>query len=239
MWGEYTIRPIDEVMVFDNEIPFEKLALSFVNPMTAYGFIETLNEHKAKAVVQNGANGALGRIFIKLCNENNIEIINVVRKEEQIKILNDFGAKYVISTSSPTWEKELAELANKLGAKYCFEAVGGEFTGRMISAMPNGSTIYHYGNLEMKQLTRLLTMDFIFKGKTLKGWILSKFFRETPKQRIREIMGIFKEEFSKENSYLETTYSKVFSLEEYEKAMEYYVTNMSQGKVIMKPHGDN
>jgi NADPH:quinone reductase len=56
-------------------------------------------------------------------------LINIVRKEEQVKILKELGAEHVLNSSEPNFWENLGELAKKLRATVCFEAIGGKTTG--------------------------------------------------------------------------------------------------------------
>lgn len=56
-------------------------------------------------------------------------LINIVRKEEQVKILKDMGAKHVLNSTDTDFNEQLKTLAKKLRATVCFEAIGGPMTG--------------------------------------------------------------------------------------------------------------
>ena len=48
-------------------------------------------------------------MLVKLCKPEleNIVLINVVRRQEQVEKLKNIGAKHIINTSNDTWEKDL------------------------------------------------------------------------------------------------------------------------------------
>jgi len=53
-----------------------------VNPITAVGLMDKAKQYKARAVIQTGAASQLGRMIIRLANEKNVTLINIVRREE-------------------------------------------------------------------------------------------------------------------------------------------------------------
>lgn len=100
-----------------------------VNPLTALGLVAKAKEYKAQAIIQTAAASQLGRMIVRVCQDERIPLINVVRREEQVKILKDHNAEYILNSSEPDFEEKLAELAKKLRATVCFECIGGKATG--------------------------------------------------------------------------------------------------------------
>jgi NADPH2:quinone reductase len=58
-------------------------------------------------------------MIVKLAPEQDIEAINVVRREEQAEMLNKLGAKHVVVTGSDEakWKAELQSKITELDAK--------------------------------------------------------------------------------------------------------------------------
>ena len=237
LWAEYFIATIDEdIIIYDTKVDFEKLCFGFGNPMTALGFLDTFKKSKAKAVIQNGASSAFGKMFLRLCIKENVEIVNVVRRDIYFKNFKDYGAKHMISTSDRNWSNDLAKLSKELGATIMFDCVGGDFTGKFLSAIPNESTLYHFGNLELKRLGELDTNDLIFKSKNVKGWWLSAWLNSLSKDEYSTYLNYIKNDFSSEKPILGTEYTKCFGLDQIEQAFEQYMSNPSDGKIIIKPN---
>ena len=131
-----------------NDVSFEDGSMHLVNPLTAIGLIETLKEHKARAGIQNAAASQLGRMIIRLCQEERIPLINIVRNEDQEKMLREeLKAEHVLNSNDPDFLDKLGELAKTLRATVCFDAVAGKLTGQIMSKMPSGSVIINFGRL--------------------------------------------------------------------------------------------
>jgi NADPH:quinone reductase-like Zn-dependent oxidoreductase len=217
-------------------LEYEKIAFALGNPLTAIGFVETAKAHGVTAIVQDGASSAIGKIIIRLCKREGVKTINIVRKEEYIANLTSQGADYVINSSVPNWDKEVERLAHELDARVCFECVGGNVTGRVLSALPDKSVLYHYGNLELKRLREINNADFVFRQKKMKGWWLMRFILGLNEEKKKHIAEDIATDIKNGNHVFGTTLSKTFKLEEFEKAFEFYLTNMGEGKILMKPH---
>lgn len=57
-----------------------ELACLYINPLTAFCFLDIIKKHKANAIIHTAGGSAVGRILTKLCLLNNINIINTVRR---------------------------------------------------------------------------------------------------------------------------------------------------------------
>ena len=71
----------------------------FVNPLTALGMTETMKREGHKALVHTAAASNLGQMLNKICLEDGIGLVNIVRSAEQAKLLRDIGAKHVVDSS--------------------------------------------------------------------------------------------------------------------------------------------
>lgn len=71
--------------------------------------------------------------MIKLLRANKIPVINIVRRDEQIEMLkNEYGAEYVLNSTTENFDNELYELSKQLKANVALECVAGETTGRIL-----------------------------------------------------------------------------------------------------------
>lgn len=93
-WAEYTVTGIQNCWPVDEDVPLESAASGIVNPITVVGFIDTFRKwsnrgSKGKGIINTAAASALGRMLNKLCQKENIPLLNIVRRAEQVKILQD------------------------------------------------------------------------------------------------------------------------------------------------------
>ena len=97
----------------------------FVNPLTALGMTETMKREGHKALVHTAAASNLGQMLNKICQEDGIGLVNIVRSAEQAKLLYGIGAKHVIDSTSATFTEELTQALVETGATIAFDAIGG------------------------------------------------------------------------------------------------------------------
>lgn len=100
-------------------------ASSFVNPLTALAMVETMRAEGHKAIVHAAAASSLGQMLNRICMADGVDLVNIVRKESQEKLLRDMGAKYVVNSSSETFLADLTAAIAETGATISFDPVGG------------------------------------------------------------------------------------------------------------------
>ena len=71
-------------------------------------------------------------MLVKLTQKLSIPLINIVRRPEQVQILEALGAEYIVNSSSETFKEDLTALVQKLNATIFFDAIGGEITGQVL-----------------------------------------------------------------------------------------------------------
>ena len=70
---------------------------------------------------------------MKVCKTENIQLINIVRREEQVKMLKEeHGQKYVLNSTSEGFLDELKALAKELKATVLLDAVAGDQLGQLL-----------------------------------------------------------------------------------------------------------
>lgn len=87
-------------------------------------------------------------------------------------MLKKEGAVHIIDSSLPDYEEKLGELAAKLDAKVCYDAIGGAATAQILKKMPKKSTIHVYGLLSGESLRDIDVGDLLYSHKTITGLFL-------------------------------------------------------------------
>ncbi|MGJ8688260.1 MAG: zinc-binding dehydrogenase [Gammaproteobacteria bacterium] len=133
-------------------------ASCFVNPLTALSMIETMKLEGHTALVHTAAASNLGQMLVRICKSDGVELVNIVRKEEQAKLLRDMGAKYVVNSSADSFMADLTDAIHATGATLAFDATGGGIlASNILSCMeaaaartPGAYSVY--GSVKHKQV---------------------------------------------------------------------------------------
>ena len=179
-YAEYVVvDALRGVYCLPDNVTLKDAASHFVNPYTAYGFLDTVRSRhvvtktsKTPGFVHTAACSQLGKMLVKLCAKEKITLINVVRREEQAETLRQLGAKYIVVTKGDTWEAELKVLIKEHGIQFAFDAVAGEMTGKILNLLPKKGTIFVYGRLSNQGCSEIQPLDLIYMQKKLEGFFL-------------------------------------------------------------------
>jgi NADPH:quinone reductase-like Zn-dependent oxidoreductase len=175
-YSEYVVADASNCFPMPDDVPIEDCASFFVNPYTAVGILDTAKHVGSKAFVHTAAASQLGQMIVKLAPSEDMEVINVVRREEQAELLKGIGAKHVVVTGSgDAWKEELQTKIKELDAKVAFDAVAGRMTGDLVDLLPKQGTVYVYGVLagrvENVDPVALIYHEKIVKGFYMTAWI--------------------------------------------------------------------
>lgn len=200
-------------------------AACFVNPLTALGMVETMRREGHTALVHTAAASNLGQMLNRLCLEDRIGLVNVVRSEQQEQVLRAQGARYVCNSSAPTFMRDLTDAIVATGATLAFDAIGGgtlagQILGCMEAALMRSAGEYQrYGSTTHKQVyiygmldtgPTLLKRNFGFAWG-VGGWLLMPFLQKIgpeAAQKLRqrvvaELKTTFASHYTKEVSLAE------------------------------------
>ena len=189
MYGEYRCVPAMMAMPLLDGHTAKDGASSFVNPLTALSMVETMRMESHSALVHTAAASNLGQMLNRICQADGVDLVNVVRREEQAKLLRDMGAKYVCNSSDDDFMAKLTDAIHETGATLAFDATGGgELGSQVLTAMeaaaartPGAYSIY--GSIHHKQVYLYGSLDFspTFLSRAygmawgVGGWLLPNF----------------------------------------------------------------
>ena len=172
-------------------------AAAFVNPMTALAMVETMRDEGHTALVHTAAASNLGQMLNRLCLEDGVPLVNIVRSPDQVALLRTAGATYVCDSSSQHFMDDLIKALRATSATLAFDAVGGgTLASRILTAMEAaltadasfsryGSTVhkqvYLYGSLDRSptELRRSYGMAW-----GVGGWLLTPFLVRAGHERV-------------------------------------------------------
>jgi len=101
MYAQYRAVPLAQCLPLPDGTKAAEGASCFVNPLTALGMVETMRREGHKALVHTAAASNLGQMLNRICLEDGIELVNIVRKKEQEELLRAAGAHHVCNNADP------------------------------------------------------------------------------------------------------------------------------------------
>ena len=234
MYSQYRTVDASLVMVLPEGTSARLGASAFVNPLTALGMVATMRSEGRSALVHTAAASNLGQMLVKLCIEEQVALVNIVRKPEQMETLQALGAEYVCNSTSPSFMVDLIEALSATSATLAFDATGGgtlasQILTAMEAASARNTTEYsRYGSTTPKQIyiyggldcgPTVLTRNFGFAW-SVSGWLLTPFLQSVGieglielRQRVaRGLETTFASTYTKEVSLAEALHPDAFTV---------------------------
>ena len=224
-YAQYRCVAAAQCLVLPKGTEPREAASCFINPMTALGMVETMRLEGHSALVHTAAASNLGQMLQRVCNADEIPLVNIVRRPEQVDLLRSIGAEHVCDTSTANFDETLTDALVETGATLGFDAIGGgHLTSRILAAMERalsrhagfaryGSTtwkqVYLYGNLQPGPAELSRTYGFAWGAG---GWLLPNFlnrigpeYTQTLRDRVAaEIKTTFASHYAKVVTLRET-----------------------------------
>ncbi len=230
-WAEYMVTSNKAVIPLGKDFDLEQGSMLLVNPLTVFAMVEIAKKRKLKAIANTAAASALGQMLDRLCTENGIELVNIVRRQEQVDDLKSKGIKHVLNSSDPYFIKDMKALFHELDVRLAFDAISDDSPYNLLEALPPQSEVMLYGALSEKAVLAH-PRRFIFDDKRLTGLWLSPWIT---KQNIFKLLNLFKKVKKFIRDSHQTTIAQRVPLAEANDAIPKYVEKMSEGKLIIKP----
>jgi NADPH:quinone reductase-like Zn-dependent oxidoreductase len=232
-WSEFVVAHKSDVIALKDDMDMDQAAGFTVNPFTAYGMFKIALRRDSKAVIQNAAGGQVAAFIRMMAAENNIQVVNIVRKKESAERLIKGGSKYVLVESDENFKDQLNNLVRKLNATVAFDAVGGSLSGMMFNVLPANSELVVYGGLSNKPITDISIMEMIFNNKVISGFNLMDWKSSIEDEEFIRISEEIQDKFI--SGAYNTNIRDISSLSDIVSSIRTYISDMSSGKLLLKP----
>lgn len=248
MYAEYRSMPAAQCLPLPEGTTAAEGASCFVNPLTSLSMVETMRREGHTALVHTAAASNLGQMLNKICLQDGVGLVNIVRKAEQAELLRGLGAQHVVNSQSPDFMAELTEAIVATGATLAFDAIGGgQLAGQILVAMEaalarTAKEYSRYGSSTHKQVYVYGSLDRgpievargIGMAWAVGGWLLTPFLQKIGPQRVQElktrVASELKTTFASHYTR-ELTLAEVLTLE----AIGVYGQQATGSKVLIRP----
>ncbi|MDP6342210.1 MAG: NADH oxidase, partial [Alphaproteobacteria bacterium] len=83
MYTQYRALRVNQCLAMSDDVTPAEAASWFVNPMTAQGMVETMRMEGHKALVHTAAASNLGQMLNRICLQDGVDLVNIVRRSDQ------------------------------------------------------------------------------------------------------------------------------------------------------------
>jgi mitochondrial enoyl-[acyl-carrier protein] reductase / trans-2-enoyl-CoA reductase len=229
-WRERVVCSAARVFALPSGVDPRQLAMLRVNPPTAYLLLhQYVAPEPGHWVVQNAANSGVGRLVVELAREIGMKSIDVVRRPDLIEPLRAAGTDVVV-LDGPDLAARVRDVIGDGIVSLALDAVGGAATQRLARCLTDGGTAVNYGILSGES-SIIDGRELIFRGVTLTGFWLRRWFAETPPDEIATLYRMLATRLA--DGALAVEVEEVYPLSRLREAVAHAARGGRSGKILV------
>jgi NADPH:quinone reductase len=187
-WAEFFLAPASQLVPVPDAIPDEAAAQLLAMPLSAVMLLEFLEVGAGQWIVQNTANGAVGKILAMLARSRGIRTLSLVRRDAGVGELAAAGIGDALSTAREDWKDEARALLGPDLARAAVDSIGGTASADLLSLLGEDGLLVAFGTLRGEPMS-VPTGDLIFKQAVVKGFWGTKALAALSQDDKRRLIG--------------------------------------------------
>ena len=157
-------------------------------PLSAAMLLEDLQLQPGQWMVQNTANGAVGKTVAMLAQARGVKVVNLVRRDAGVAELDALGIANGVSTEQAGWEERVQAITGGEPIVRAVDSIGGDAANQIMNVVAAGATLVSFGAMSGQPLV-LSANNLIFKQATVKGFWGAKRSEATPPAEMARLIG--------------------------------------------------
>lgn len=231
-WAEYFIAPARMVIPMPDSIDDNTAAQLIAMPLSALMLLEFLQVKPGQWILQNAANGAVGKALAMLAKARGVHCINLVRRDAGVAEMAGLGIDHTISTAQSDWMAQAQAKVGKASIAAAVDSVGGRASSELMTLLGDGGTLVSFGSMTGEPM-QLSSGDVIFKQATVKGFWGSKVSQAMAPEDKRRLVGELLQLAARGG--LSLPVDGVFGLDAVAAAAKASLEPGRNGKVLLRP----
>lgn len=188
-WAESFVSPAAKLVPAPAGLADEAACQLLAMPMSALMLLEDLRVQRGQWIVQNAANGAVGKTLAVLAAQRGIGVVNLVRRRKALDDLASAGIGGGVATDDPAWRDAVRALTGGAPIVRAIDSIGGEASQRLMSLLADADgELIVFGSLTFEPVV-VSGGDLIFKQALVKGYWASRRFAATPPAELARLIG--------------------------------------------------
>jgi len=160
-WAEYFIAPAQGLIPLNNEIDDETAAQLIGMPISALMLLDFVNVQPGQWLIQNTANGAVGKTVAMIAQARGLPVINLVRRTDAIAEMQALGIQHVVATDQPNWKEQVKQIRGDQPLIAGVDSIGGTASGEMLNLLSENSLLVSFGSMTGETM-QISSGDLIF-----------------------------------------------------------------------------
>ncbi len=231
-WAEYFLAPAAGLVPVPDSISDEAAAQLIAMPFSAITLLDFLEVASGDWVIQNTANGAVGKTLAMLAAARGVHIVNLVRRDAGVEELAALGIANAVSTATDGWQDRVRAITGDAPIRAAVDSIGGQASAELLSLLGEDGLLVSFGTMAGEPM-QISSGNLIFKQAVVKGFWGSKVSAAMPAEAKRRLLGELIRLVA--SGELKLPAGAVFWLDQVADAVRASLTAGKAGKVLLKP----
>ncbi|QWS35004.1 zinc-binding dehydrogenase [Curtobacterium aetherium] len=232
VWAEYYVADAAGLIPVPEAMPDESAAQLVSMPFSAISLLHSLDLHEGDWLIQNAANGAVGRMVAQLAAARGVNVVGLVRRAEGVEELRAQGIERIVATDADDWQDQVTAITGGAPIVAGVESVGGKAAADIVSTLAENGTLVVFGAMASPTM-EIPSGAVIFKQVTVKGFWGSVVSRTMPAETKQQLFGELITRVL--DGSLTLPVSDTFAFEDARDAVRASDTAGRVGKVLLRP----
>ena len=231
-WAEYFIAPAHGVVPLTDAIDDETAAQLIGMPISALMLLDFIDLPADSWLIQNTANGAVGKTVAMIAKARGQKVIHLVRRIEAVAEMQDLGIQNVVATDQANWKEQVKAVHADQPLIAGVDSIGGQASGEMLALLSENSLLVSFGSMTGETM-QISSGDLIFKQATVKGFWASVVNKQLSAERKKALIVELLTLAAQKKLLLPV--EGIFSFAQIKDAALKATQGARQGKVLLKP----
>lgn len=231
-WAEYFLAPAQGLVPVPDGVADEVAAQLIAMPFSAISLLEFLQVERGDWIVQNAANGAVGKTLATFAEARGVHIVNLVRRDAGVDELSALGIDHGVSTAREGWNKTVHTIVADAPIRAAIDSIGGRASDDLMELLGENGVLVSFGSMTGEPM-QISPGNLIFKHTTVKGFWASKISAAMPEQTRRrlftELLGLAAK------GELKLPVDRIYDLADIAEAAAASMRAGRKGKVLLRP----
>ena len=231
-WAEYFIAPAHGIVPLTDAIDDETAAQLIGMPISALMLLDFIDLPADSWLIQNTANGAVGKTVAMIAQARGQKVIHLVRRTEAVAEMQALGIQNVVATDQADWKEQVKAIHADQPLIAGVDSIGGQASGEMLALLSENSLLVSFGSMTGETM-QISSGDLIFKQATVKGFWASVVNKQLSAERKKVLIVELLTLAAQKKLLLPV--EGIFSFTQIKDAALKATQGARQGKVLLKP----
>lgn len=168
-WAQYYLADAARLVPVPDGVSDETACQLVAMPLSAKMILETLKLNAGDWIVQNTANGAVGKLMVRFAAEKGVNVVGLVRRDAAVAELAALGITNVVSTEHPGWQDKVTAVTGGAPIIRALDSLGGDGPSQLLSVAADGAQLISFGAMSEQPL-KISASDLLFRRITVSGF---------------------------------------------------------------------